>query len=117
MEVGLMVAVLALALVALGVAAVKFPAIRGKLAAAGGAIAAVLAAIVAMAVAQKERDRASKVFSSTKEIKSGRTAAKEDRKETEKSLEVEVAAEKAIHSEASGEQESLKMRKRERLKS
>ena len=112
----LMVAILVLALVALGVVAVKMPKIRGLILKIAGGVAAALAAVVALFLFQKERSRAKDVSASTKEVKSGREDAKEDVAKTEAEIEQEVAVEEELHEEAADEQESLKTRKRERLK-
>jgi NH3-dependent NAD+ synthetase len=108
--------ILAIALAAIGVAAMKFPKARKVLAGAGGGIAAAIAAVVAVLVLNKEKKRAGEVVASTKEVRLGRQDAKEDSSATEAAIEQEVAAEEGIHEKASSEQEELKTMKRERLK-
>ena len=112
-----MAVILGIALVAIGVVAVKSERWREKLVGVGMGIAGALAAIVAILTMGREKERASEVAASTKEIKEGRRGAEEDAKATEAAIEQEVAAEAALHEEASSEQEALKQMKRERLKS
>ena len=111
-----MAVILVVALVVLGAVALKFPKARGLLGKIAGGVAAALAAIVALLLFQKEKTRAKDISASTKEVRSGRRDAKEDAAETEAQIEEEVGAEEELHDEASDEQESLKTRKRERLK-
>ena len=112
-----MAVILVVALVVIGVVAAKNESLRTKLVGVGLGIAGALAAVVALLTLNKEKRRAAEIASSTKDVKEGREAAKEDAKETERELDSAVAEEVDAHEEAAGEQEDLKEMKRERLKS
>ena len=112
-----MAVVLVIALVVIGVVAVKSEKLREKLVGVGLGIAGALAAVVAVLTLNKEKQRAAEVASSTRDVKDGRKESKDDARETEKELDSAVGVEIDTHKVAEDEQEGLKNLERERLKS